>query len=744
MAINIGISIYLTNKELLSYGFSVNTIKEFEGIRDPEDQRYFIYDYDKVAGRSEKTRAKLPPKALIIAQLEADKAQKEADKVGLNTKNIASKLSKFYSIKDLTYFVQLGYSEDKAKKLAISMSVLRFLDNTRVPKAKLIEITGFSKREDLIKTVAELMKDETVQDGTEIILVREGMNLPEIPTNYQRLRTKVDEFAKFRVDKRKNECDFLIKKKNNNNRQIIGKPTGTDADNMLKGTNFNINEFHARTLMFLAMNPGNANKFDMVEIYARYCKSCAENGKTPVSLSRVKSFLAEEKIKDYITWERDGFSELDKRLPHVHGKKPKYSLAKGGIDGFQVDFLTEQTGKYVMLTAVAVFDYASEAITGFDVGFVETGLLVRNAYRNHLRLHGGRTFFEIDMDGGMANKAEKSKQMFSRLVTHVRVGMSDDPTGKHRSNSKERISERLIQEFNRLVQNMPEWKGTNVTSFSIWRKPNPDYAKQYIGTVNDGIAQIINLVNIYNNKPLDKYKGKSRIQIFNDMMDPEAEVIDYTTQAQLFNWSTVKAVVGDLIRITVNKVPYDYFVPDVLAWSPKMDSGRRVKVYYDEDDMKEVHVFGWELDENGNPVEVPLGSLKLGVRAYRDKRSQSDEDLAILEETAGKRKSMINQVKRKQYEVEAYQYGIDPSQYPNLKDLEKVIMGARDLNSLENLEERYSEELATVEAQRTESFYRDQFEDKGVFLPKAKDKEAEKSLIDKKFDKLKNIIDDFD
>lgn len=714
MAIEIGNILFLSNKDLISYGIPKNTAKDFGGIRNPSNPKEFIYEYDKVYNRSPLTKAKIPSKAKILALIAADKAEKEQLNTLDNTKKLVDKFSNYYKISDLHYFSKKGYSDEKAKALATSMSVLRFLDAARVPKKELKEATGFEKREELIKAVAELMKHETRQEGHQMILVRKGLELPEIPTSYDRLRAKVDRFSSMSVDKRVNVCEILMPKKNNCNAQIIGKPKGDGTDCFIDGTNININDFHASTIIKLTMNPGKKNKLDFVQIHARYSRECDRLGKEAASLSAVKAFLGKECVKDIFRWERNGFADFDKILAHVHGKSPEYSLRKGGIDGFQVDFYTEDKKGYVMLTAIPVFDYKSEAITGLDVSHTETGLIVRNAYRNHLRLHGGRTYFELDMDASMANKAERTKEMFDKVVSRVHTSMSDDPTGKHRANSKSRISERLIEEFNRLTQNMEEWKGTNITSYFIHRKPNPDFAVKYMPTVQDGIQQIVKLVNIYNNEKLDKFGGKSRMEVFNASMDPEAEIIDPMLQAQLFNWSTTKAIVGDLLAITVNTVKYEYFIDNPLEWAPKMGIGRRVKVYYDEDDMKQVYVFGWEIDEQGNPIESFLGVLQQGERSYRDQRSQTEKDIQLQEIQMGKRKKMISQVLRKQYEVEAYNYGIDPSVYPNLKDLEKVIMGARSKFEMESLDERFSEALATPEAERTTNFYKEHFAQKGI------------------------------
>lgn len=728
MAIIINEQIYVTNQELVGWGFSTNTIKEFKGEKSPDDGREYIYSYDKIADRSEKTKAKLPEKELIIAHINAENAIKDAEKCNISTSFVYRKFCNYLKITDLHFFKAKKYSESKSKGLMNSMAMLRFLAATKLKKEDLKVVTGFESRELLLKTTIELFKDEEVNGH----IVRKALDLPMLPCSYDRLRKKVDAFVKFRANSKVNECEFLCTKVGNTNSMIIGKPSGTMDDDLIEGTHINVAEFHAATLIKLAMNPGKGNKFDILETWNRYARKCKDVEKEPATYAAVKNFLAKPEVKQFYVWERHGFAAFDKMLPHIHGKRAEYSLRKGGMDGFQVDFYTQDKDKAVMLTCVAVFDYTSEAITGFEVGYVENGLTVRNAYRNHLRLHGGRTYNMLDMDGSMANTSDKTKELFAKVVGKVVVGMSDDPTYKHRANSKSRFSERLIQEINRLAQNLPEWKGTNVTSFNIQRKPNPDYVKKYKGTIDEGVAQVISLVNVYNNKSLEKYGNKSRIQVFQEKMDVTAEVIDYTTMAQVFNWSTIVSVRHDVIKIQLHKIDYEYYVPDRLAWASKMEAGSRVKVYYDEADMNEVHVFGWVVNNEGDPQEHFLGTLKRGERAYRDEASQTTKDLALIGQQTQKRKVMIDKVQRKALEVEAYTYGIDITQFPNLNDLEMAVKGAREREPEETLEERYSEELATVEAVRTQKFYEEHFAQQNIRVRPDDNRHQSKEMIEKK------------
>jgi hypothetical protein len=643
--------------------------------------------------------------------------------------------ARFYRVTDAHYYQNTHLVEPKKSLLlASSVSVYRFLDGTRFNKAELVAATGFEKRECLYKGVITLMK------GTE---KEPGMDLPLVPQSYDRLRADVDNFGKFRLNTRVNELDwFADGRKGNTNSMVIGKPTGTYDDILIEGTRINMAEWHANTLAILYMNPGKANKFDFEELYFRYSKRCTEHKIEAESLSSVKRFLSQEAVQTYMVWERHGYETLDKLLPSIRGKKPMYSLNKCGIDGFQVDFRTDTGEASIMLTAVVIVDYLSEAVSGFAIGFTEVGKLVRDAYRMHLALNGGKTYNEIEFDGSMANNSEKTRGLLEQMCKKVHVSMSDDPTGKHRSNSKSRNVERFLQEINRNAQSMPGWKGTNVNRIDKNRKPNPDYMKgNAVQGLEVGIMQVKQLINVYNNQKLEKFKGMSRAEAFDINKNPEAETIDVMTQSRLLLERRIETVRGGLIAITVNKKVFEYQLNDWYTLRPKMGKGDKVIVYMDETDMSSIDVWGWNVDREGNPVEINIGTIKELSRAYRDAASQTPEDLEKMGKQLADRKRMLGGIERKQLEIEAKAYGLDLSLYPDLKELKKAVNGARMTQDIiETHEKRFETELKSDNAKQVDWYFEDRMRENDMRVPVPVENEASKKLSEReKYERLRNI-----
>lgn len=601
---------------------------------------------------------------------------------------------KYMKITDAHYYKNgHGVETKRAFGLAESVAVYRFLDGTRFGKLELKKATGFEKREDLYRSAIEVLKTK---------------DLPLVPLSYDRLRTDVDAFGQYKLNKNNTDLDwFLDARKGNINRMVIGKPSGTMDDIMIANTHINMAEWHANMLAVLYMNPGRANKFDFVELYTRYERKCVEWQQKAESLSAVKRFLSQEAIQTYLTWERNGYSTFDKLLPSIRGKKPMYALNKCGIDGFQVDFRTDTGKASIMLTCVVVVDYMSECASGFAIGFTETSKLVRDAYRMHLKMHGGKTYNEIDMDASMANTCKKSMELLEQVSKKINTSMSDDPTHRHRSNSKSRYVERLIQEINRLSQGMVGWKGTNITSIDKNRKPNPDYMKgnAKIGLV-EGINQVKQLLNIYNSEKLDKLKGLSRAETMESYMHPEAEVIDELTQARLLLERRVLTIRGGLIQIEIDKKKYEYELKDWHLHRPKLARGDKVAVYMDETDMSQIDIWGWKVDTNDNPIETYIATLKELSRAFRDVASQTDEDREILGSQMGNRTRMVYDVGRKALEFEAKNYGLELALYADIKDLRKAVEGARlAQKTVETMEERFETELVSEYSGRVDRYF---------------------------------------
>ncbi|MFD0997720.1 hypothetical protein ACFQ21_00310 [Ohtaekwangia kribbensis] len=679
------------------------------------DKRIILIDYDSLP---ETTKVKLPSRADLIKLSQADTTEVQLNKLQDACDQLADLHSKYTFISDYHFFLKRTESQVKAEDLKQAAGWLRLLNAYKTPK-ETRTINFNSKAEFRTAVLNKLIENFRAAKahlyGFKItnLAVLQRKELEWAKAYKEALELYFNE-PKIEAERQANEAalgTLIHENFGNNHRRVLGRLNDNEAERiLLPSGRIDFSEWNARTLVYLFMNPGKANKFDFENIYRRYQFECKKAGRKPeVEISAIKDFLTSNEVNLYTKRERHGWAEFDKMAPHVYGKEYEYSFSKGGYDGFQVDFNSKIEGKQLMLTVVAVFDYMSEAITGFDVGFVEDGLMVRNMYRNHLNMFEGRSYIEIESDRFSGNLAEDTTQIFSKTCQKISRPIPNDPQGKA-SNPKSRFVERLLQELNRLAQNFPGWKGTNITSIDKNRKPNPDYRNgNYVEGYAESVKQIIELINIYNH---DKYgRTKSRWEKCIENINPKAPAIPRESISMLLNQSTMIAVRNARISFEVNRREYHYAFPEYDQYVHMMEKGYRVKVYFDETDMNTIDVFG----ENDQYIAT-LGKTK---RVARAKAEQTPEDLKQLGKMTNDRKQFVERVQsvsRKMLEFEASQLGIDISNM-SLQDAQEVIAGMKEISP----EELFEDALATSYAAQSTDYYQDRLiRSKDIAVPASK------------------------
>lgn len=694
----VGVStVYIYKKKSESEKFSRPTWKGKKVVGG------LVIDYDSLP---ETTKAKLPTRAELIKQHQASSTETRIDQLQEACATLNELHSQNCFINDYTFFLKRTSSQTKAEDLKQAAGWLRLLNRYRTPKET--RTINFNTKAELRAAVVDQLLSNFRQHKAHLY----GFKI----TNVAVLQRKELEWASaykqafdfaqadrkpvIEAERQANEAalsTLVHANVGNNNRRVLGKLNENESERiLLPSGKIDFSEWNARTLVYLFTNPGKANKYDFENIERRYKLECEKCNRQPaVEISAIKEFLTCNEVKKYTTRERNGWAEHDKMLPHVYGKRPEFALSKGGYDGFQVDFTSRIDKKQFMLTVVAVFDYMSEAITGFDIGLVEDGLMVRNMYRNHLNLMGGRSFMEIESDRFSGNLAQETRSIFEKTCDFITQPTPNDPQGKA-PNPKARFVERLIPELNRLTQNFPGWKGTNITSIDKNRKPNPDYRSgNYVEGFAESAQQIIDLINVYNN---DTYnRAQSRIAECLENINPKAPTIPQEIVAMLLNQHTTTTVRNAKISFEVNRRQYEYAFPEADKFAHLMMKGFKVKVYYDETDMSTVDVFG----EN----DQYIGRLGKLHRVSRAKAEQTPEDIAGLGKMVNQRKAAqerIGEVTRKMLEVEAAELGIDISNI-SIEDAQELIAGIKHITP----EELFADALETPNAKLTESYYQD-------------------------------------
>lgn len=715
----------------------------WQSKKHPYDRRMVLIDYDSIPS---KTKAKLPSRADLIDKYNLESREAET----LRTSETLLDLHEDHKkLSDYHFYLDHVGDRQKARDLAAAAAWLRLLTHYRAKRDT--QKIGFASKGDLQERIISLLAEAAKRRhrhlyGFKITTVR-GLDdkvrawrkalqmVFESPSDGDRIPASQDPESTALLT-------LIPAYKGNSNAQVIGKPTGSDKDILLPG-GINLREWHAGELFKLYCNFGKGNKLDFEEVHRRYARQCAALDKTPVTVRSVRRFLSMDAVQLHAARERNGYMAFDKYLPHVKGQRPKYSLSKGGYDGFSVDFYTKGnftrrdgsriTNGRLMLTVVAVFDYRSEAITGFDVNLVEDGLMVRNMYRNHLNLMGGRSYIEIESDRFSGNRAKDTVALFEQTCRYVTQPLPNDPEGKA-ANPKARFVERLIQEVNRLAQSAEGWKGTNITAIDRRRKPNPDYhPNNFIESEAEGIAQVVRLINIYNNVKLKKYGHKSRMEVCKENINPEAPVIAPWRMALILHQNTLVTLRHGAVSIVVNGRTYQYAFPGYEEQVHRMYKGLKVMVCYDEAAMDSVDVFG----EN----DTYLATLRQTTGVQRAKAEATASDSRTMGHHRAIRRQTEENITLKTLEFEASLYEMDIAGLP-FEEALSLVKAARNLQSAgltESLEERFGEELSTTEATTTAAYYHDRLlTGKGLDAPvgNARDLERERrEYEDEKFNK---------
>lgn len=697
-------------------------------------------DYDSLP---EATKEKLPARADLVRMAQAGMTEEQLELFQKAVETLTQLHTRFSLVSDYNFFLHRITDPMKAEDLKQAAGWLRLLNAYKIPKET--RTIGFETKAAMRTAVVEQILADVKQNKRHLygfkvtnvaVLQRKELAWGKA---FQEAFERYSTEPKLERERLSNEAalgTLIHDNFGNSHRRVLGKLNPNEHERiLLPSGRIDFSEWNARTLVYLFMNPGRANKYDFENLYRRYLYECKKEGRKPaVNISAVKDFLTCNEVKLYTERERHGWAQLDKLLPHVYGAGYQLSLTKGGYDGFQVDFTSRLDGKQLMLTVVAVFDYKSGAITGFDVGLVEDGHMVRKMWRNHLNVMGGRGYIEIESDRFSGNLAADTVSIFERTCQYISQPTPNDPQGKA-PNPKARYVERLIQELNRIAQNMDGWKGTNITSIDHNRKPNPDYRNgNYVEGYAESVNQIIRLINIYNH---DTYnRTQSRWDECLQHINPNAPAIPREQIAMLLNKSTKATVRGGKISIEVNRRTHEYGFPEFDQVAYMMEKGFRVTVYYDEDDMSSIDVFGVN-----DQYIATLGRLK---RVARAKAEQTREDLQLLGDMVGKRKAMINRIEvvtRKVLEAEAAELGIDISNM-SIKEAQEVIAGCKHITE----EELFAETLQTPEALAAKAYYDDRLirsAGEDVPLTKAEQKsliERQRELTREKFKRNKDTF----
>jgi roadblock/LC7 domain-containing protein len=589
---------------------------------------------------------------------------------------------------DYQAYLQLGQAAQQATDLQNSIAWLRMLAATPKPTPAMAAIDINTPMKLMAAVVAALQ-----------VLRPYKLTITTTAT----LRLKVAEY------KAQGIAALLHGGVGNKNKCRIGKVAAAEPNTLTLQVGrvaVPVSDPHLSVLWTIYTNPDRPSKFTKQETYNRYVRYCQKKGMMAVGRSTAMNYLLVMDRQGVTAWERDGFDSLDKMLPHVRGRRATMALSKGGMDGFMVDFYTDITTKKgekarVMLVVALIMDYATEAITGLSVGLVENGVLMRESLRNHINMVG-KPYIEMDTDLQVPKDTKAMLNKFCKMTTQYKT---NDPMG-NAPNKKSRFIERYGQEFLRIMQSVDSgWKAGNITSR---KRANTDYTGKHsaVASYAEGVRIVNECVLAFNHIKLDKYAGQSRYEVFKATQNPEIKAWEAWEVAMLFATNTTIATVrNSRVVIQVANQKYEYWLHDAHKYANKMHRNTGVRVLYDEADLSEVVIMGYQ-DAQDDTKDIYIMRAKLMTETdyyQRAKAEQTPKDAKSLRYMTDQRQAQIHDVGHKHLQALSTAAGIDMPEYTNYKDARKIVLGALEQQRNEIVEpfgQRYAEALNTDEAKR--------------------------------------------
>lgn len=328
------------------------------------------------------------------------------------------------------------------------------------------------------------------------------------------------------------------------------------------------------------------------------------NASTGASFSTIsKSLIADYYIQNQVEIDlyRNGLSQfnIDTR-PYL----PRITALNAGslvqMDGSPVQIMcwnhpskwkTEEGKRLMRINLFVLRDAYSGKITGFDMSESEDRFNVISALNLHVRVHGHLPA-ELVHDNFSATKTDEFKDLKQKLenkgviVRAAKVGNAQD------KGEVERYFGTFQSSFQRLIDG---YLGEGIKSKRKNGRISEEFIKKHQKENGyyhyDEMQKIIaELIMIYNSSCLsEKYNGKTPNQLYAESEKPYVKPVDILDTVQLF-WLNKTITIGR--SMIVNEVRKQKRYYEIWDNEHKLRlRGKKVRVYYDEKDASEIHVF---------------------------------------------------------------------------------------------------------------------------------------------------------
>jgi hypothetical protein len=282
--------------------------------------------------------------------------------------------------------------------------------------------------------------------------------------------------------------------------------------------------------------------------------------------------------------------------------------------------------KLIRMNLFALRDARSGKVTGIDLSESEDRFNVISAMKMRVKVHGHLPA-ELVHDNFSATKTDEFKALKEMLenkgviVRAAKVGNAQD------KGEIERFFGTFQSRFQRLIDG---YLGEGIKS----RRKNGRISEEFIQrhrkenghySYDEMQKIIVELVAIYNNTCISDRNGKTPDQIYAECEKPYVKACDMLDTVQLFWLSKTLTVNRSLIVNEVRKQKYFY---EIWSNEDKLRlNGKKVRVYYDEKDASEIHVFSLDGEF------ICTCTQKVGIHEAAVDRQEGEELVIIKHES---------------------------------------------------------------------------------------------------------------
>jgi hypothetical protein len=525
---------------------------------------------------------------------------------------------------------------EKIKDMGRGMAIFRMLDTWKT-KTLIREFTGLETREELMKSLCEVIQ----QPDTKVEC---------LPTSYQRFRTKFYEFAKSQPLTRseKDRCQGIDPRD-----VLISGRFGND--NTLKFT-----DEQKAIVLELYLKANKPDAFVCYQDYLHLMKSPTlalpkgEGTKQVVSYSTVKAYVGSNEVVELVNKCRHGSSYYETTVrPMMLMKRAEYPYSLVCGDGINIGrrvkhtrlVKDKQSGKMVEVEVIGLmsvwvwWDHCTGAVLGYDISPTEDQIQIRRSFRHIINLNNGICPASVMMDKKWLENPE-NEVLFAKLGVKMQNKRAYAPWQNMAEGSNKRLNHehRLLDEL--WINRTPGASQDNSHNEDL--KQGSKFLEEH-----EFRSMVADLLNILNHIPRKVHNGKTSWEVLKEkQVSPWAKNIDVLERIWVFGTTTILTVNAGKFAFKIGTKTFNYVLPDWEAFRERNIKYNRVRVYYDENHLDEVHIYAFE-DEEKKENDRFLYACKQLKRVSGAEIERTEVDNKLFGEEMARKKATDRTIKEK-------------------------------------------------------------------------------------------------